>query len=428
MAMDSKQNQYDAIVIGGGPSGSTAASILAMHGRRVLLLEREKFPRYHIGESLLPYGYFPLERLGLLEKMKQSHYTKKYSVQFARQDGRVSIPFYFFDYFKHEAASTWQVLRSEFDEMLLNNSREQGVEVREETRVDQFIQDNGAVVGVRAVSATGEPLEFRAPVTIDATGRDALAAARNGWRIFDEKLKKIAVWTYYKGAKRDPGLDEGATTIGFLPEKGWFWYIPLAGDVVSVGAVGEKDYLFREGRDLKEVFHREVAANKWIESHLAEGEQFGPYRVTSEFSYRSKYTATNGLVLTGDAFGFLDPVFSSGVMLALKSGELCADAVHAALEAGDVSAERFTEYADTVRNGIETMRRIVYAFYDTEFSFRQMFEKYPSTRGDVTECLAGDLFRAYEDLFRAAKEFTEVPPVLPHGRPLTAELACASSS
>jgi flavin-dependent dehydrogenase len=167
--------------------------------------------------------------------------------------------------------------------------------------------------------------------------------------------------------------------------------------------------------------------NQWLIDHLAPGEKVDKYYTTSEFSYRSKYCAANGLVLAGDAFGFLDPVFSSGVFLALRSGELCGDAVEAAIRKGDYSATQFEEYGDQVRGGIETMRRVVYAFYDVDFSFRRMFDKYPSTRGQVTECLAGDLFREYDGLFEAVDEFSKVPPRLPHGKPLM-EPVCASST
>ncbi len=166
-------NNYDAIVIGGGPAGSTAAATLALKGRKVVLLEKEKFPRYHIGESLLPYGYFTMERIGVLEKMKQSAFTKKYSVQFVSPDGRASVPFYFHTHLAHEAAQTWQVLRSEFDQIMLDNAREKGAVVHEETTVREGIWEDGAVVGVKAVGKDGTTTEFRAPITIDATGRDA---------------------------------------------------------------------------------------------------------------------------------------------------------------------------------------------------------------------------------------------------------------
>jgi flavin-dependent dehydrogenase len=411
-------NPYDAIVIGGGPAGSTAAYVLAQKGRRVLLLEREKFPRYHIGESLIPYTYFTLERIGMIEKMKASHFPNKHSVQFVGRSGRVSTPFYFFHHFEHDAARTWQVLRSEFDQMLLDNAREQGVQVREEVTVKETIDENGSVVGVKAVNKNGEPLEFRAPITIDATGRDAFSLSRHGWKIRDPQLNKIAVWTYYKGALRDPGLDEGATTVAYVPKKGWFWYIPLPDDTVSVGVVAEHDYLYDGTRDLETIFHREVKKNAWIEQHLAVGQQTGPYRVTGEYSYRSRYCAANGLLLAGDAFAFLDPVFSSGVFLALRSGEMAGDAADAALTAGDFSASRFDEYGEQLCDGIESMRRLVYAFYDHEFSFRDFLSDYPELKGDMTDCLIGNLFRDFEPLFNAVSKFASVPEPLAHGKAL----------
>ena len=409
---------YDAIVIGGGPAGSTAAAVLAMKGRRVLLLEKEKFPRYHIGESLLPYGYFTLERLGVLDRMKSSAFTRKYSVQFVGTSGRASLPFYFFEHLKHEASCTWQVLRSEFDQLLLNNAREKGADVREEITVRETIQENGATTGVKAFTKDGEALEFHAPITIDASGRDAFSVARNQWKVRDPYLNKIAVWTYYKGAQRDPGVDEGATTVAYVPEKGWFWYIPLRGDIVSAGVVAEKDYLYNGTKDLASIFHREAAKNKWIEQHLAAGEQFGPYRVTGEYSYRSRHCAAYGLILAGDAFAFLDPVFSSGVFLALRSGEMAADAADRALNSGDFSAAQFAPYGEHLCKGIEAMRRLVYAFYDHAFSFRTFLNHHPDMHGDMTDCLIGNLFRDFDPMFQAVAEFAKVPEPLPHGKPL----------
>jgi flavin-dependent dehydrogenase len=424
----SNENSYDAIVVGGGPSGSTSAALLAMKGRRVVLLEKEKFPRYHIGESLLPYGYFTLERLGLIDRMKSSHFTKKHSVQFVSMKGRLSVPFYFFEHMKHEASMTWQVLRSEFDQMLLDNARDKGVNVHEETTVRELIQPNGAVTGVKAVSKSGDVQEFYAPITIDATGRDAFAVSRKGWKVRDAVLNKIAVWTYYKGAMRDAGVDEGATTIAYVPEKGWFWYIPLANDIVSVGVVAEKDYLYSDSKDLAEIFHREVKKNPWVEQHLAAGEQFGPYRVTGEYSYRSRHCATDGLVLVGDAFAFLDPVFSSGVFIALRTGELAADAVDAALTAGDVSAGRFADYGAQVCHGIEAMRKLVYSFYNQDFSFRQFVTEYPHLKGDMTDCLIGNLYRDFRPLFDAVSKFAAIPEPLSHGAPLANADAASTCS
>ncbi|MEX2215390.1 MAG: NAD(P)/FAD-dependent oxidoreductase [Phycisphaeraceae bacterium] len=416
----SADQQYDAIIIGGGPAGTTAAATLAMKGRRVILFEKEKFPRYHIGESLIPHTYWTLERIGMIPKMKASAFPKKYSVQFVRQDGKASVPFYFHTHMQHEAAQTWQVLRADFDQMLMENAREKGAVCIEQAAVKELIHDEaGTVIGVRVSQQGGPPQEYFAPITIDATGRDAFSIVREDWRERDPCLNKIAIWTYYKGAVRDPGLDEGATTVAYVQDKGWFWYIPLPDDVVSVGVVAEKDYLHRNGKDPEAIFKAEIEENLWIKEHVTPGTVIDRYRVTNEFSYRSRYCARDGLVLIGDAFGFLDPVFSSGVFLALRSGELAADAVDTALDAGDVSAGMFEEYGRQVKYGIESMRKLVYAFYDPDFSFAHVIRKYPHLRGDLTDCLIGDLFRDFTELFDAVKDFaTTIPEPLAHGGPL----------
>lgn len=415
--MTTSSHHFDAIIVGGGPAGAAAGAMLAESGHRVVILEREKFPRYHVGESLLPFTFEPLKRLGLIQKMRDSVFVKKYSVQFVSPSGRASQPFYFFNRYDKDVAQTWQVLRSEFDLLLLNNAREKGATVHEQTSVRELIRENDRVVGVRADSG-GKPLEFRAPITIDCTGRDAFAAVRNGWRVGDPQLHKAAVWTYYRGARRDEGIDAGGTTVAFVPEKGWFWYIPLHDDVVGVGVVAEGKYLSRDGvKSPEQIFKREITQNRWIEEHLAPGTQFGPYYITGEYSYHSKYCATEGLVLAGDAYCFLDPVFSSGLMLALKSGVMVADVVHESIMDSDFSPARFTEYGRQLREGIENMRKLVYAFYDPNFSFRQLTDKYPDLAGDITDCLSGDVNKDFSRLFAAVAEFASVPDPLPYGQP-----------
>lgn len=425
-------NNYDAIIIGGGPAGSSAAAILGEKGHRVLVLEREKFPRYHIGESLLPFTYEPLQRLGLVGKMKQSQFVKKYSVQFVSPSGRASQPFYFHTRYDPETvAQTWQVLRSEFDEMLLNNARARGAVVREEMTVTELLRDTSAshadlatarCIGVRAKNRDGILEDFFAPMTLDCTGKESFSAVRNGWRIPDPYLKKVAIWTYYKGAKRDPGMDEGATTVAFVPEKGWFWYIPQHNDMVSVGVVAEGKYLTRDGvKDLGQIFAREVEQNLWIKKYLSEGEQVGEFFVTNEFSFHSRHCASEGLLLVGDALVFLDPVFSSGVMLAMKSGVMAGETVSDAIRAKDFSPARFAEYGRTLREGVENMRKLVYAFYDPDFSFKKVIDKYPELAGDITDCLSGDVNKDFTKLWDAIREFCPVPDDLPYGEPLVPE-------
>jgi len=423
-----EQPSYDAIIIGAGPAGSSAAAILAEYGHRVLVLEREKFPRYHIGESLLPFTFQPLQRLGLIEKMRASAFVKKYSVQFVSPSGRASQPFYFFDRYDRETvAQTWQVLRSEFDQMLLDNARDKGALVKEETTVLDLLKDGPRVIGVRAKTGDEAAVEYNAPITLDCSGKEAFCAVRNHWRVKDPFLNKIAVWTYYKGAQRDEGIDAGATTVAYVPEKGWFWYIPQHNDMISVGVVAEGKYLSRDGVKAPEaIFKRAAEENQWIKQHLACGQQTGPYRLTSEYTHHARHCGTEGLLLVGDAFAFLDPVFSSGVMLALKSGTMAGDETHKAIAQQDFSAERFASYGRFLREGVENMRRLVYAFYHPKFSFRTLTDKYPDAVGSVTDCLSGDVNKDYSVLWRQIEEFVPLPDPLPVGEPLCAAAMSAA--
>ena len=416
------KSDYDVLIIGGGPAGCAAAAILAEFGHRVLVLEREKFPRYHIGESLIPFSYQPLARLGLIPRMKASAFQKKYSVLFVSPNGRASQPFYFFNRYDRETvAQTWQVLRSEFDQMLMEQARGKGAEVSEEVTVTELVREEGRVVGVRAQKRSGELVEYRAPMTLDCTGKEAFAAVRNGWRVKDPYLNKVAVWTYYQGSKREAGVDEGQTTVAFVPEKGWFWHIPQHNDMVSVGVVAEGKYLARDGvRDHETMFQREVKENLWIKEHLAVGRQVGPYYLTSEYSFHARHCGSEGLLLVGDAFCFLDPVFSSGLMLALKSGVMAGEAVHAALGTGDFAPEQFAGYGTGLRRGIENMRKLVYAFYHPNFSFKDVIMKYPDAAGDITDCLSGDVDKDFSQLWERIREFAPVPEELPVGQPLGA--------
>ena len=400
-------DRYDGLVIGGGPAGATAATVLAQHGRRVLLVERDEFPRYHIGESLMPYTWYTFERLGVLDWFDQVACPKKHSVQFVSTSGKVSQPFYFFQTIEHECATTWQVRRSDFDQMMLDNARRHGVEVRHGVTVREVVKDGDRVIGVQGDVKHGTRETFRARAVIDATGRDAFLSSKLGWKQRDPDLNKIAIFTYFKGAKRDPGLDEGATTVAYIPEKGWFWYIPLSDNLVSVGLVGEAEYLYRETRDPDAIFCREAEACAWVKDHITPGTHLGPMRVTGEFSYRATKTSGPGFCLVGDAFSFLDPVFSSGVFLALKSGEMAADAIHQGLEAsGEVTETTFETYDRDLRWALDQFRQLVLAFYNQTFNFGDFVRAHPDLHPRLVDALVGNVFADLQPLFDALQEFS----------------------
>ena len=382
----------DVIVIGGGPAGSTVSTLIAQRGHSVELFERDHFPRFHIGESLIPETYWVLERLNMLPKMRNSRFVKKYSVQFVNAAGKESAPFYFWDNKPHECSQTWQVVRSEFDQMMLDNAREHGVAVHEGVRVVDVLFDGDAASGVVIQLEGGVRREVRARVIVDASGQNGLLMNRFNLRLWDPLLNKGAIWTYFKGAYRDSGRDEGATIVIQTENKrGWFWYIPQHDDQVSCGVVAPFDYLFKGRGEREQTFLEEVERCAGVKKRISKATRITGYFATKDYSYRSKALAGNGWVLVGDAFGFLDPLYSSGVLLALKSGQLAADAIVDGLAKGDVSGRQLGSWESIFNQGVDRMRRLVCEYYDG-FSFGNFVKHYPELRGTVTDLLIGDLF------------------------------------
>jgi flavin-dependent dehydrogenase len=229
-------------------------------------------------------------------------------------------------------------------------------------------------------------------VVVDASGQAALLQNRFKLRVWDPILNKGAIWTYWKGAYRDTGRDEGATMVLQTADRtGWFWYIPLHDDIVSVGIVAPFDYLFKARSGHEQTYHEEVERCPAVSSRISAAERATGYFATRDYSYRSTKVAGDGWVLIGDAFGFLDPLYSSGVLLALKSGELAADAIVEGLKNGDTSAAQLGNWGDAFNRGIDRMRRLVCEFYDG-FSFGRFVRRYPELRGTITDLLIGDLF------------------------------------
>lgn len=381
------------IVIGGGPAGSTVSTLIAQKGYKVVLLERERFPRFHIGESLIPETYWVLKRLNMLPKMKNSHFIKKYSVQFVSESGRLSAPFYFHDNKPDECSQTWQVKRSEFDMMMIDNAAEHGVEVRQGVRVLEVLFDGDRAVGVKYQNEHGVEQEMRADVVVDASGQSAMLINRFKMKVSDPKLNKGAIWTYWKGAYRDTGKDEGATIVLAVKEKkGWFWYIPLHDDIMSVGVVGDFDYLFKNRGNHEQTYFEEVERCPALKERISGATQADKIYATKDYTYRARTAAGDGWVLVGDAFGFLDPLYSSGVLLALKSGQLAADAIVAALDKGDTSKAALGAWEAEYIVGMNRMRKLVVEYYEG-FNFGAFIRKHPDYRGKVTDLLIGDLFK-----------------------------------
>ena len=406
----------DVVVVGGGPAGSTVSTLLAQQGCRVQLFERERFPRFHIGESLIPETYWVLKRLNMLPKMQQSPFVKKYSVQFVNTSGKLSAPFYFWDNKPHECSQTWQVVRSEFDQMMLDNAREHGVVAYEGVRVFDVLFEKDRAVGVTIRDEDGSFREVRAKVVVDASGQDGLIQNRLRLRIWDPVLNKGAIWTYWEGAYRDTGRDEGATLVLQTASKnGWFWYIPQHNNIVSVGVVGPFDYLFKSRVSYEQTYIEEVDQCPAVKERVSIGRRVAGYFATKDYSYRATKVAGDGWVMVGDAWGFLDPLYSSGVLLALRSGEMAADAIVEGLANGDTSAKQLGKWGPAFNEGVDRMRRLVCEYYDG-FSFGAFVRQYPDLQGTVTDLLIGDLFtervdrvwKPMESLYPPGK--TPIPP------------------
>ncbi len=393
---------YDVCVVGGGPAGATVATFLQRAGHRCVILERSTFPRYHIGESLIPHTFGTLERLGLLPKLRGSHFPEKHSVRFVSPDGTESSPFYFSETIPGERSRTWQVERSEFDQICLDNARESGVEVRMETGVEEVLFQNGKAVGVRVHSEDHERYEIRSRVVVDASGFATIIGSQLKIKERIPELNKASIWSYYRGGKRLPGIDAGETTIFMIEQRGWFWYIPLPDDTVSVGVVASPDYLFDESEKFDTVFEREVKRCRPLLERLEGAEQTGPVRGMRRLAHRNQRIAGDGWIMIGDAAAFLDPIYSSGLFLALTSAELAADSVSAALRADDLSAAQLGKFTGALTKGVGVIGQLIGAFYDPNFSFGAFLKRYPDQRTALIDCLVGDVIEKDMSSFQAA--------------------------
>ncbi|GAB5403051.1 MAG: NAD(P)/FAD-dependent oxidoreductase [Aureliella sp.] len=411
------KNSYDVVVIGGGPAGCMSAGLVAEAGHSTLLLEREPMPRFHVGESLMPECYWPLQRMGMIEKMNASKFTRKKSVQFVTANGKQSAPFYFHEHDPRESSTTWQVERAEFDKMLFDRAGELGADCHDSTRVlDVLINDNRQAHGVRVRTADGETKEIEAKVVMDGSGQQSLIANKLGLREDIPNLKKAAIWSYYKGAVRDDGDNAGATIIMHTTEKdSWFWFIPLSDGITSIGCVGDSDYMLKSGLDKEARYEQELDRCPGLKSRLESAERVDKIHVAKEYSYWTRQHSGDGWVLIGDAFGFIDPLYSSGVYFALVMGERAADAVIEGLGSGDTSAAQLGSWCDGFKKGSGLIRNLVEAFYTKEFSFGGFIKNNPQFQGNLTDLLIGRIF--YDG---AGNIFDKMKPAVEEAREMSA--------
>ena len=358
-----RAGSYDVVVAGAGPGGTATATFLARQGRRVLILEKETFPRFRIGESLLPYGNDVLRDLGVWEKICGGGFMPKFGAEFCTGDKSRMQRFWFGRNLGERYEQSFQVERAKFDQVLLDHAREHGAEVIEGAAVKAV--ENADRPGTRVVfEKDGRRHEVETRWVVDATGRDAVVGSRLGFeRTASLPAKRLAVYGHFRGVFRNSGKAAGHITIVRLAA-GWMWFIPLDGEKTSVGLVLPVEEFRRHGGP-EAAWNAVIPANAEAAERLRGAERVGPLHTTGDYSYRFSQFATERVVTVGDAAGFLDPIFSSGVMMALKSARLAAELIGAADAAGrGLTAGERRRYTRQVGRWMTVYSRMIRAFYD----------------------------------------------------------------
>ncbi len=356
---------YDVAIIGGGPAGSVAGALLARSGRRVIVLERDKFPRFHIGESLLPFSMQAFTRLGLHEKFTRAGFMEKFGGEMYGACGGDGVKFYFEDGFRSQTDRSYQVTRADFDKVLLDHAAENGAEVREETSVEKIdFSDDAATLAISRKNGT--PEEIRARYVIDASGRNSILSAKFKLKKNYQHLQKVSVFAHYDGMSRAAGRDGTLTRMVRAIDR-WFWVIPLTATRTSVGVVLDGDVFKKSGLSAEDFLQEAIEEQPVLMEAMRDAERVTPVRTAADFSYRSTRLTGDHWMLAGDAAGFIDPVFSSGVFLAVLAGEQAADALHVVLDQPAKRRKLFARYERKINQAMDVYLRFVDAWYSKEF-------------------------------------------------------------
>jgi flavin-dependent dehydrogenase len=355
---------YDVAIIGGGPAGGTAAALLARTGRRVAVFEREKFPRFHIGESLLPFSMKVFTRLGLHEKFSRAGFMKKFGGEIVGACSETGTKFYFKDGYRSQTDHAYQVTRGDFDKVLLDHAAECGAEVHEQTSVDRVeFSKEDVELGVRS---NGSSHSIRARYVIDASGRTSVLSRHFKIKKTYDHLQKLSIFAHYDAVWRAEGID-GTLTVLIRAIDRWFWLIPISADRTSVGVVLDSETFRKSKLSAGEFLDQALAQQPIIAKRMTNARRVSEVYVEADFSYRSARLHGDRWLLAGDAAGFIDPIFSSGVFLAVFSGELAADALNEVLDHSQKAKRLFPRYERAVNRAMDIYLRFVNAWYTKEF-------------------------------------------------------------
>lgn len=362
----SPNSAWDVIVIGGGPAGSTAATTLAQAGRKVLVLEKEKFPRFHVGESLLPYNRQIFDDLGVWPKLESAGFMPKRGAQFLMGNGHQKVRLDFSKGAFTAFPQAIQVERSKFDNILLTHSREAGAEIREQAQVlDHRVEKDSVTVRYR--TPEGGEQEATGNFLVDASGLSNFTANKNSLREYYSAHKKIAMFRHWRGVDMPKGEESGDILI-VRRENSWFWMIPLEADKVSIGLVMDRGDFQASGKKPEEVYLDAIATTRAVSMRCAEASPMCDLSVVSDFSYRNGSLISPRVVRVGDASGFIDPIFSSGVLLAMTSGQQGAQVVNEALTAGLAMTPAMRRYERDTRRRIGQYWEFIENFYRLHFA------------------------------------------------------------